>query len=114
MSWIEDGWPAAGLYVGALCWMASTQVNYMLPAVVCAQQSSWVVPLLSFGLALITTIAGFFSWRALAGRNSRPDPHAGGRPHRFMAIIGMSSAALFAAVILLQGAAGLVLHGCER
>jgi hypothetical protein len=31
-----------------------------------------------------------------------------------LAAIGVAMAILFAAVILVQGAAGLVFHGCER
>jgi len=114
MRWIENGWPSAGLYVGALSWMVSTQANYMLAHVVCAHQRVWLVPALSLALALISSLGALVSWRALSGRYAEPNHGVGEGPHRFIAIIGMASAALFAAVILLQGMAGLVLDGCER
>jgi hypothetical protein len=37
-----------------------------------------------------------------------------GRPASFLALLSMLIALLFAAVILMQGAAGLILTGCER
>jgi MFS family permease len=114
MRWIEKGLPSAGLYVGALSWMASTQANYALVPVACAHQGVWLVPMLSFGLAVLSILGGLLSWRALPAQHLHPDYHAGGKPHRFLAIIGMGSAVLFAAVILLQGVAGVVLQGCER
>ena len=90
------------------------QANYALVPVVCAHQGTWLVPVLSLCLALIAMLGGFLSWRALLRQPLHPDHLAGGSPHRFMAVLGVASAALFAAVILLQGAGGLVLHGCER
>jgi hypothetical protein len=42
------------------------------------------------------------------------DSTGGGRPHRFVALIGTGMAVLFALVIVMQGSAALVFHGCER
>jgi hypothetical protein len=114
MRWIENGLPSAGLYAGALSWMASTQANYALVPVVCSHKGIWLVPLLSLCLAVISVLGGLLSWRALAVRYVHPETHAGGRPHYFLAWVSSGSAALFAAVILLQGVAGIVLQGCER
>jgi hypothetical protein len=114
MKWIENGLPSAGLYAGALSWMASTQVNYALVPVVCASKGVWLVPSLSLSLAVISILGGLLSWRAISARVVPLQTHAGGTPHRFMATVGVGSAALFAAIILLQGAAGMVLQGCER
>jgi hypothetical protein len=113
MKWIENGVPSAGLYVGGLSWMASTQANYGLVPVVCAHNGTWIVPALCLSLAVVSILGGVLSWRALRPQ-FLPDHPGGGTPRRFTAMLGILSAALFAVVILVQGAAGMVLQGCER
>jgi hypothetical protein len=98
--------PTAGLFAGPAAWFLSTQVNYALTPWVCAHQVR-IVPAVALALAAVSLAGGFLSWRAHRSAGASP-------ANRFLAAIGIMMALLFAAVILVQGAAGLVFHGCER
>jgi hypothetical protein len=114
-AWLEKGLPSAGLYAGPVAWLVSTQANYSLVPWVCAHKIP-VTPLLAAVLVLVSLFGGFLSWRALANASPIPHPDAtgAGRPHRFVAAIGIMMAVLFALVIAVHGAAGMVFDGCER
>jgi hypothetical protein len=109
------GLPSAGIYFGPLAWLASTQANYSLAPWSCAHQMR-VVPFIALALAAISLFGGFLSWRALrrAAPVTAEEKQGGGRPHNLLALVGMAMALLFAAIILLHAAAGLVFSGCER
>jgi hypothetical protein len=113
--WRERGLPSAGLYAGPAAWFISTQGNYALVPWVCAHKLP-VIPILAVVLMAVSLFGAFLSWRALAsdGPVSQADWAEAGRPHRFVAAVGIMMAVLFALVILVQGAAGLVFNGCER
>jgi hypothetical protein len=98
--------PSAGLFVGPAAWFLNTQVNYALTPWVCAHQIR-IIPAVALALAALSLGGGFLSWRACRAAGTTP-------AERFLAAIGVAMALLFAAVILVQGAAGLVFHGCER
>jgi hypothetical protein len=112
---MREGIPSAGLYAGPLAWLVSLQVNYALVPWICAHHVQLIHPV-TVASALISIAGGLLSWRAWrsAGPEVPPDRSGGGRPHRFVALVGVLAAALFTLVILLQGAAALVLQGCER
>jgi hypothetical protein len=114
-AWLERGIPSAGLYAGPFAWFISTQGNYALVPWVCAHKLP-VIPILAAVLMVVSLFGAFLSWRAFA--RSRPVPHedptGAGRPHRFLAAVSIMMALLFALVILVQGAAGVVFNGCER
>jgi hypothetical protein len=106
--------PWAGLVAGPTAWAINTQLGYSLVPWICASKVN-LIPPLALGFALTAAFAGVLSWSSLEG--SEPDSvgrHEGGRPQRLLAGVGVLAAMLFAAVILTQGAAGLVLDGCER
>ena len=105
---VHHAWerPSAGLFAGPAAWFLSTQVNYALTPWVCAHQIR-IIPAVALALAALSLGGWFLSWRAYRAAGTGP---AG----RFLAAIGVAMALLFAAVILVQGAAGLVFHGCER
>lgn len=115
ISYVRSGIPSAGIFVGPAAWLLNTQINYALVPWICAHRVS-LVPIISCIMVLISLLGGFLSWRAFSRSSITPHPDSSGagRPHRFTAVIGIAMAALFALVILLQGAAGTVLHGCER
>jgi hypothetical protein len=111
---IREGLPSAGIFAGPAAWLAGTQANYALVPWICAHQVR-LVPLVALSLAALSLAGGFLSWRAYRRAGSgAPETHGGGQPHRFTSAIGVGVAALFAAIIVVQGAAGLVFHGCER
>jgi hypothetical protein len=113
-TWIEKGVPAAGLYAGPVAWLVSTQANYALVPWVCAHKVR-VIPAVALALIAVSLFGAFLSWRAYAVRPASPgDFSGGGRPHRFLAGVGVLTAVLFALVIAVHGAAGLFFSGCER
>jgi len=113
--WMSRGVPSAGVYAGPVAWLVATPANYALVPWVCAHEIQ-LIPVVALVLAGASLFGGVLSWRgyASAATTPLPDSSGGGRPHRFVALIGIGMALLFAIIILLQGAAGLVFHGCER
>ncbi|MCP8940874.1 hypothetical protein NK718_20295 [Alsobacter sp. SYSU M60028] len=111
----ERGWPSAGLFVGPVAWLAHTQASYAVTPWMCAHK--WpAVPALA-AVAVLAALAGaWLSWRAMpaAGDDDPPGSARAGRPTRFAAMAGALVSVLFALVILTQGAAGLMMTGCER
>jgi hypothetical protein len=107
--------PWAGLLTGAVAWAINQQLNYALAPWMCGAKAS-AVPWISLALAVLALAGGAVSARTWL---SREDPvgkviEEDGLPSLFLAGIGVSAALLFAMLILMQGAAGLVLTGCER
>jgi hypothetical protein len=109
------GLPSAGIFAGPAAWLLNTQINYALAPWICAHQIR-LVPVVALVMAAVSLAGGFLSWNAYRTSSITPetDSSGAGRPHRFVAIIGMLMAGLFTLVILVHGAAGLVFHGCER
>jgi hypothetical protein len=109
------GLPSAGVFAGPVAWGLSTQANYALVPWICAHQIR-LVPIVAIVLAAASLAGGFLSWQAYRTSSIAPeeDSSGAGRPHRFVALVGIGMAGLFALVILVHGSAGLVFHGCER
>jgi hypothetical protein len=105
----------AGLAVAPAAWALSTQGNYTLANWTCGRWPNLVV-FVALALALSALIGGVLSWRAWrsSGAGAEILLHADDRPHAFLALLSAGLALLFAAVILMQAVAGLVLSGCER
>ena len=113
--WYRTGVPSAGLWAGPAAWLASLQLKYSLVPWICEHDLQLVHPA-TLLTALISIAGGYLSWRAWQnGTSPTPaDSLGGGRPHHFIAGIGILTAALFTLIVLLQGAAALILEGCER
>jgi hypothetical protein len=107
------GTPWAGLVAGPAAWAINTQLGYSLVPWICASQVN-LVPPLAVALALVAAGGSFLSWVSCDWSEADRGSHAGGRPRQLLAGVGVLAGMLFAAVILTQGAAGLVFHGCER
>jgi hypothetical protein len=112
---VRSGLPSAGIFAGPAAWLVNTQLGYALVPWICAHKVQ-LVPVVALGALLISLAGAFLSWRAWATASAEPTPDrsGGGRPHRFVAGVGILVALLFALVILVQGSAGFVLQGCER
>jgi len=111
---IRLAFPSAGLISGPLAWGASMQLNYSLASWQCAAGAR-PTPWISL-LAVPFALAGaYLSWRAFAAVTGEADGSAY-RLHtrRFLAVLGIAAAVLFALIILLQAFAGFVFTGCER
>jgi hypothetical protein len=107
------GIPWAGLALGPGAWMVSTQANYAAVPWICAHRINFV-PAAALALVLIALLGSLLSWRSY---RVEPEPAADGRggvPHHLLAFVGVLLGILFALVIATQGAAALVLTGCER
>ena len=107
------GW--AGLAAGPAAWAISTQANYSIVAWACGRPLNPVPPL-ALALVIIALIGAVLSWRAwyVSGADRELFFEENGKPHAFLALMSALIAVLFAAVIAMQGAAGLILTGCER
>jgi hypothetical protein len=97
----------AGLFGGAICWYAAHEASfYTLRMNNCAAASSVVAAI--HVLALLVTLAA----GALSFRTARLEDWT--RFPSFAGTIGLGAAAIFAIVIIWQGAAGFVYSGCDR
>ena len=106
----------AGIFAGPGAWAMSTQASYALVPWICAHKIN-LVPVLALVFAAIALFGAFLSWRSWKGPAvEESEVHAGvmEAPRPFLGAIGALLGVLFALVILTQGAAGLVLNGCER
>jgi hypothetical protein len=99
----------AGLLAGPLLWSVNTEAGQILPYADCRSSIHFaaILSLISVALALGS---GWVSWRA---RTAGPVAWSE-RTLRFVAVLSCLTALIFALALLLQGAAGLVLTGCER
>lgn len=110
---LRSGTSWAGLLAGPLAWSISTQLNYALVDWQCRHQ--WpAIPLAAAILALSAAGGGALSWRAWL--NGGASFKLGREPdtERFVAVLGMLAAGLFALVVVMQGAASLILDECTR
>jgi hypothetical protein len=95
----------AGLAVGGLVWAINTQLGEILPYPECRTHIA-LLALTSLAVGLMATSAALLSWRS-----GRPGD---GAADVFLSGLGIMAGLLFAFAIALQGAASLVLTGCER
>src|SRR3954453_3189008 len=102
-----------GLLLGPAAWAVSTQLNYALVPWQCAQGIA-ITPFIAMTLALLSLLGGALSWRARhqgsASLKPKRAPHTG----TFVPTLSLLAAVLFALVIVMQGAAALILYGCVR
>jgi hypothetical protein len=97
--------PLAGLTIGGLVWAINTQLGEMLPYPECRTRIA-LLALTSLAMALAAIGAAL-----LSRRKREPDQAA---VDVFLSRLGLMAGLLFAFAIALQGAASLVLTGCER
>lgn len=107
------GIPWAGLALGPGAWMVSTQANYAAVPWICAHRVNFI-PALSLLLVAVALVGAFLSWRSYGAEPEPSTDGRGGTPRHLLAFMGIVLGILFALVIATQGAAALVLTGCER
>lgn len=110
---LAEGISWGGLAAGPGAWAVSTQLNYTLVDWQCGHGFP-AIPLAALVLVLLAAVGGALSWRAWHHGGASFKPERAIDTERFLAMIGILSAALFSAVILLQGAASLILDECVR
>ena len=95
----------AGLSIRGFVWAANTQLGEMLPYPECRTRIG-LLALTSLVIGMIALGSALLSWRSGKPGDAAVD--------MFLSRLGALSGLLFAFVIALQGAASLVLTGCER
>ena len=108
--------PWAGLWAGPGAWAISTQANYALTPWICAHKVN-LVPWIALALAAVALGGAFLSWRAWNSPAADATEVRAGlleAPRQLLAVGGVLVGVFFAVIILVHGAAGLVLDGCER
>jgi hypothetical protein len=102
--------PWAGLALGPGAWAISTQANYAFAPWACSLHVN-AVPYIALLLVLIS-----FSGAAVSAMTwFRSEPYeSDGHPHQLLAGVGTCAGILFGLVILMQGAAGLIVDPCLR
>lgn len=109
----QRGIPWAGLALGPGAWILNTQANYSAVPWICAHRVNFV-PGLALALVIVALGGALLSWRSYRVEPEPPTDGRGGVPRHLLAFIGILLGILFALVIATQGAAALVLTGCER
>jgi len=95
----------AGLLVGAGIWAINTQLGEIWPYFDCRAEVRWSA-IASFTAASMVVLAGCVSWQSVLDRTNPS--------FRFLGSVSGLAALLFAFALAMQGAASLVLSGCER
>jgi hypothetical protein len=113
---LRQGLVWTGLMSGPFAWALATQLGYSLGSFACGKQVIGIVP--TAIVCLLIALAGMaLSWRELrvqARARANADSAHSEQAQIFLAAMGVGMCALFALVILWQGAAALVFDGCER
>ena len=97
-----------GLCVAPAAWAVNTQLGQILPYLDCQSGYSAIA---SFAGVFAACAAGAVSWRAAnrAAVSESPAPAVS-----FLGSTGALSALIFSFALFMQGAASLVVSGCER
>lgn len=115
MSTMRNGISWAGLAFGAAAVAFNTQVGYSLVSANCGEATRIVVftAMISSALAVVGGSLSAPAWlaRSAPGIDETPERAAS---RGMIAGVGMLAALLFSLVIVLQGAAGLIVQGCQR
>jgi hypothetical protein len=104
-----------GILAGPLAWAADLMVRYALVHWSCGTQQTIVLKFISLVTLLVVIGGGVIAWRAYDQIPSGV-PTDGGRPierSRFMAVVGMVTAALFALAVIATAIPPWVLDACS-
>jgi hypothetical protein len=105
----------SGILAGPLAWAFDLTVSYALVKWTCAMQREEVLALVTAAALVVVACGAIVSWTAL--QHARRDvPTDGGRPKQrahFMALLGLTSCALFALTIFAGSIPVWVLDACQ-
>ena len=107
----------AGVLGSPIAWAIQFELTYMLVPWVCTHHNRWLLPLLHIAFLALSVLGGVVSWRDWQ-RVGQTMPHSQdeetvGRT-RFLAALGVMSAALFSLLIVAQLAASFFLDPCRK
>lgn len=100
----------AGLTLSPLAWACSTQLGQILPYVDCERRLPFLA-ISTFFLSVVALAGAYLSWSARTGTVAG---HIAADTRLFLERVSALAGLLFTFALLLQGAATLVLSGCER
>jgi hypothetical protein len=103
-----------GLLSGPTAWALDLGISYALVKWACAADRSHSLRLLSVAALVMVAGGALLSWQAL--RTSRGEPDDGGTPRqraRFMAVLGLTSSALFTLAIVASAVPRWMLDACQ-
>jgi hypothetical protein len=105
----------AGILAGPAAWAVDLALSYALVKWTCLGQREAVLHVITLGSLAVVATGAVVSWFAL--QRTKPDvPTDGGDPRqraRFMAILGLTSSALFALTIVAGAIPSWVLDACH-
>jgi hypothetical protein len=115
MSLARRGIYWAGLALGASAVAFNTEVGYSLVSVNCAHARGLVLSTAIISLSVVV-IGGLLSAPAWFARSAPgiDEPPERAAPRGMIAGVGVLAALLFSLIIVLQGAAALLIQGCQR
>ena len=105
LGWAQWTLASLGLTAAASLWALNTQLGEILPYPECRLNFPFTA-VVSAAALLLSLISGAISWRIRRFGDRRS--------FVFIARMGAGAACLFAFALILQGAAGLIISGCER
>ncbi|MFN7138287.1 MAG: hypothetical protein ACK4UN_02990 [Limisphaerales bacterium] len=103
-----------GVLAGPILWFAHQQISFLLVPWVCGPGNMLALHAATFVMLLLTVGAGlmaYWSWKQVRDRGSRQEDDIPSRT-LFMSVVGMTSSALFAIVILAQGLPNFFIDPC--
>jgi hypothetical protein len=103
----------SGLAAGPAAWAVTFAINYTLVPWQCGNGVRLAPVISAVGVAVALAGVGL-SYHAYQAPQRSPDPPLASHTRRFVAGLGMATGGLFALVMVLQLAAGLVFQGCEQ
>jgi hypothetical protein len=104
----------AGLLSGPTAWGLDLGVSYALVKWACAADGGNTLRLMSVAALAMVAGGALVSWQAL--RTARGEPGDGGTPRQrahFMAVLGLTSSALFALAIVAGAVPRWMLDACQ-
>ena len=105
----------AGVLAGPTAWALDLGVSYSLVKWTCGHQHASVLRLITLGALLMIVAGAIASWRALAAVPTDATDE-GGRPFdrgRFMAVLGLTTSALFAVVVIATAIPRWMIDACQ-
>ena len=105
----------SGVLAGPIAWACDLGVSYALVKWTCSHGAQSVFVLITLAALVVVAAGAWLSWNALE-RTSEAVQTDGGEPHqraRFMAVLGLTSSALFGVTILAAAIPPAVLDACH-
>jgi hypothetical protein len=105
----------AGVLGSPLLWALQFQVTYMLVPWTCTHRNAWLIPLIhivSFVISVICGVLCWLHWRRLGSTMPESQEEELIARTKFLAVLGLMTAALFSLLILAHAVPSFYLDPC--